>query len=200
MIMVSEEQSGDDLTYRFDQLPKSVQREVLVRHNDINVDWDWYELEYESFKEELIELGLKAEGFNWGFDRNRFLYMEGLDVVNQSLFFEKANLSRYEMLLKFDEVGIYDINLSGSYKYESNYCSMDIEWHSEPNDSPEKNDEVNKLIGEMEEKINEFIKELATKFLKQLEESYEYLISDEAIIDTFNANDYRFDIEGRIVR
>jgi len=52
------------------------------------------------------------------------------------------------------------------------------------------------LIEEIEE--NQFLKELQNKYLNSLHIEYDYLTSDQAIIDTFEANDYYFDLNGKI--
>ena len=45
---------------------------------------------------------------------------------------------------------------------------------------------------------DEFCKQLQKYYLNSLHINYDYLICDQAIIDTFEANDYHFDLNGKI--
>lgn len=45
---------------------------------------------------------------------------------------------------------------------------------------------------------DEFINQISDEYLRLMNEEMEYLESDEAIIETFRANDYHFDLNGKI--
>lgn len=51
-------------------------------------------------------------------------------------------------------------------------------------------------LSALDEAIETSAKEYATKIYKQLEEEYDYLCSDEMMLDHFNCNDYHFTEEG----
>lgn len=53
-------------------------------------------------------------------------------------------------------------------------------------------------IAKLDEDIEASAKDYATKIYKQLREEYDYLCSDEMMMDHFNCNDYYFDEEGRL--
>ena len=45
---------------------------------------------------------------------------------------------------------------------------------------------------------DEFINKISDEYLRLMNEEMEYLESEEVIIDTFRANDYHFDLNGKI--
>jgi hypothetical protein len=45
---------------------------------------------------------------------------------------------------------------------------------------------------------NQFLKQLQNKYLNSLHIEYDYLTCNQAIIETFEANDYHFDLNGKI--
>jgi hypothetical protein len=52
------------------------------------------------------------------------------------------------------------------------------------------------LSNEIDE--NQFLKQLQNKYLNSLHIEYDYLTCNQAIIETFEANDYHFDLNGKI--
>jgi hypothetical protein len=51
----------------------------------------------------------------------------------------------------------------------------------------------------LKDKNEDIFKNNVTRyFIKEIKNLYEYLISDEAIAETFEANDYHFDLKGKI--
>lgn len=155
--------------YKFDELSEESKQKALEKLIDINVDYEWYQFTYEDAK----RIGLKLTEFD--LDRNRHANGEftlAANEVAQNIFNEHGeNTETYKTAEKFMEKWqpIFD-------KY------MQTE---------EGEDEL------MEIEDN-FLKELLSDYAIMLQHEYEYLISDEAIIETIKANDYEFTEDGSL--
>jgi hypothetical protein len=49
-----------------------------------------------------------------------------------------------------------------------------------------------------EEDVEQALRELADWLYQRLRQANEYLTSDEAIVETIDANDYEFDVDGKL--
>lgn len=55
-----------------------------------------------------------------------------------------------------------------------------------------------KIENENDENFDDFIDRISDEYLRLINEEMEHLESEEAIIETFRANDYHFDLSGKI--
>ncbi len=79
---------------------------------------------------------------------------------------------------------------SSHHYYHENTC--DIEWDCRV-DSPDE-----ELQKKFEESVEELRTDLCHAIYRGLEEEYEYIMSDESLLENAEANEYQFDICGRI--
>lgn len=162
--------------YKFEELPDNIKEKAVENLYDLNVDYDWWNSVYDDAE----QIGLKLEGF----DIDRGSYCEGkftisADEVAQNIFNKHGEkCETYKTAKKFME-----------------------EWQPIFNDYMDENSENYESI-DCEDKLmkleDEFLKSLLEDYLVILRHEYEYLTSEEAIIETINAIDYEFDENGNI--
>ncbi len=166
--------------YQFDELSEEAKEKALQKLRDINVDYDWWELYYEGFREELREIGTEAEDFGFDLGRGAYLYINKGCFVDQRRFLKSAgvDLRRGEAkdALQYG-IELCTKHLGGGDAY--NYCD------------PNNLEDVN---------ICEYLKDVLRGFWKELRDAYDYLISDEAVVETIEANEYEFTEEGELFR
>ena len=162
--------------YSFNELNGEAKKVAIEKLSDINVDYQWWECTYEDAK----NIGLKITGF--GLDRNRH--------------------ATGSFLLSASEVAANVLSQHGNecetYKTAENFMN---EWQPIFNDYMNEDGE-NYESHELEDKLND----LESEFLDSLLEDYsiilqnecDYLQSEEAIIQTIEANDYFFTENGKL--
>jgi myo-inositol catabolism protein IolC len=161
--------------YKFSELSEEAKQKAIEKHYDINVDYDWWQNTYEDAR----QIGLKITSFD--LDRNRH--------------------AKGEFLLSACEVAQNILNEHGescqTYKTAQSFME---DWQPVFNDymnEESENYESRELEGEMQEMEDDFLKSLCEDYSIMLQNEYEYLYSDEAIIETIEANDYDFTENGK---
>ena len=184
--------------YKFEELSEEAKQNAIEKLYAINVDYEWYHMD-DMYNEIAKEYGLKIKMNDVCFDldRGNYLYFEtynhgskkdyvkGIYIDDDRKFFKKAGLNLRLKRIK-EAIINYDITVDhthggGGYGFN---C-LDISYDSDLTD-----DDVNQL----ENCLKEFIEEI----LDSLKKDYEYLTSEEAIIDTIEANDYDFTVDGEL--
>jgi len=164
--------------YQFDELSEKAKEEALQKLRDINVDYDWWEPYYEGFREELRKIGIEAEDFGFDLGRGAYLYINKGYFTDEERFLKLAgvDLRRREAkdALQYG-IELCTKHLGGGDAY--NYCD------------PNNLEDVN---------ICEYLKDVLRGFWEELRCAYNYLISDEAVIETIEANEYEFTEQGEL--
>jgi hypothetical protein len=163
--------------YQFNELNDKAKQRAIDNCRYFEVEGDWWECTYDDAK----RIGLKLTSFD--LDRNRH--------------------TKGEFLLSAVEVAQNILNEHGetceTYKTASNFLDehepvfaayMDEE--SEEYESPEKEEELIELE-------DEFLKSLLEDYSIMLQNEYEYLTSDEAVIELIEVNEYEFTEEGKLI-
>ena len=153
-----------------------VLKKVLIENCTINVDFDWWDFTYDDAK----EVGLKITGF--GLDRNRHATGE---------FILSANEVAQNILNNHGET-------CGTYKTAENFLN---EWQpifDDYMDSDSDNYESNELETQMIEIEDNLLNSLLEDYSIILQNESEYLMSDEAILETIQSNEYTFNEYGKI--
>jgi hypothetical protein len=184
---------------KFNEFSEDEQEEILNNYRDINVDFDdcddWNDYILIDFIEEVkkeTDLEIESDDLIWEVgDRNSKFGVYSKNIVNQLIF-------------KFEDKGVYDIETTeklGSFlnhlgggicrqrQTESGLAQVYFE------EDTEEQAEQNKAVIEQINNIIDTIIELCSKYYTKNEEAYNYAISDEAVRETIEANDYDFDIE-----
>ena len=177
-------------TFRFNELKKDIKEEVLDRYRDINTDYDgWYYDDY--INEEIAKkygLEVNSKEICFDLDRENYVYFEtfnhgrkenwitGIAIADYKKFVKKAGLKWRKSL---DQA----FTISHEH-YGGGYGKNTIEADSYYDDSEITDEEIAKL--------NFCLKKFCEEVLSHLRSSYDYLISDEAVIETINSNDFYF--------
>jgi len=175
--------------YKINELKENIQEEVIEKYRYININYEWYLPLFEDFKERLKAIGITCETFYFDFERENYIMMEKAEVINKNLFLEKAGYGKEILLNELEENKIYFDVYIGKSRYE-NYVNIEV-YHEEEN-------KENKYFDIDEDALTEFLNNILKEFLKELKKEYNYLISDEAVKEKLEINEYEFLEDGRI--
>lgn len=180
------------LVKEFRELDEKEKMEVLEKNRDINVEfYEWWDYILEGFMEDLKEKGLSVDPQSLSFD----LYHRdiGIDYDLEDLEkFLEYYLDDNEVLF-YSEVAYKIITDEDESEYTMNNISDFVSdlIHDEivsafSRDYIEEIPDLTKQVLSIEEDLNR-------ELFNLLEESYDDQISDDAVIDTIEANEYLFD-------
>lgn len=190
--------------YEFDELPEDVKADVIEKHRDINVDYDWAKWSLEGHEERLEALGfndpdISFSGFCSQGDGASFT-CKSVDLV-KFLKGQKA-LTRFKSLVNMEksETGEFIASVD---RFDHHYChehtvkaGVEVNWFDD--EEQEIQEGLSKMGDELQTLITETVRTLSKKIYRELESEYEYLTSDEEIIETLKANEYTFTASGRM--
>lgn len=181
--------------FNFEELSEAGKRAAIDRCYDINIDHDWYQFTFDDFVYQLEAIGFSNIEINFsGFSSQG----DGASFTASDIDVEKFLKScdeweRFTALhgLIFDGELVAKISRIGNYYCHENTVDSDIEcWnHTE---------EQGKDILELSVYVRDFVRNKSREIYKVLNEEYDYLTGDSAIIETFEANDYEFTADGKI--
>ena len=159
--------------YEFDELIEKAKENAINKLADINVDYEWWDSTYDDAE----NIGLKLKTFD--LDRNRH--------------------ATGELILSATEVAANVIRDHGdqceTYKTAQEFLDEQNKYPMPDDDS----DEFSVWEDKMLELEDEFLKSLLEDYSIILQKEYEYLTSEEAIIESIKANDYVFDENGNLI-
>jgi len=188
--------------YTFDELNDKAKAKALEKLYDINTTFDWQDCVYDEFK---------CDASNAGFNVNQIYYSGFWSQGDGAMFeYDTEDKLRIEFIKSLNlspmrEKWLTDLtyaNCSGKHSghyYHSKCVSHSItfeadgaHWLQYPN--------INKWIESYYEHFYEFIvdkyENLCDNLYTSLEKEYDYLTSEEQIIETIKANDYEFYEDG----
>jgi hypothetical protein len=176
--------------YKYEELSESAKETVLENHYSINVDYDWWDFCYEDFKQQLNNIGIECESFYFSLDRDNYIAMDKPIFNSREKYFDiicKESNNEYIKKLYKHKSFLWEAyeNLCLNTKcyaggITSNYISIDnVYTHSD-------------LIGKLEEEAENYLQNKLEEFKDTLKKEYEYLTSEEAILETIESNEYTF--------
>lgn len=178
--------------YTFDELSDKAKQKVLSDLSDINVDYEWYNNELDNQEDELIAIGYKDldiqfSGFCSQGDGASFTGSVDLHKLNKHL---KLDLPG-SLLDLFDEGELQISIVRDTHQYyHERTVSVEISGNL-----PAQYDNT---LADLQEKITAHVRECSIDIYNNLEKQYENLTSEEAIIETINANEYTFEADGKM--
>ena len=178
--------------YQFQELDEQTKEKAIDNYRHISVEDNFW---YEFIKEDLISVGIELRSF----DLNRGSFAE----IHIEDFYDtcKKIIDSHGVLCKTYIIAIRYIKEYNSIKNEMDVIQVykDLEFN-ENDDSDEEN--LNKLT-QYDEDLNdldkEYQKEFSWEVLSMLRREYEYMTSDEYIIEMFQANEYEFTDQGKLI-
>lgn len=193
--------------FKFENAPEDVKDKILEKNRDINIVDEWWS-DYDGLiydKKSGISDYEALSNYNkkyYDLDRGQYIQFPDLKVKDDKKFAEMLGLPE-SLINKIDfhfesvrenntELEIKDL---GTYE--------DINKHTKYSDYIKYTNEEDERLSEKEfnqvKKAIEKWSDLMDDAWSNLRDSYEHQQSDEAIIDTINANEYDFDEDGNIV-
>lgn len=162
--------------YSFQELSEDAKKNAINELRDLNVDHQWWECTYE----DALNIGVKITGFN----------------------LDRANYCNGDFTLSACEVAANIMRDHGHTceTYKTTVSFME-DWQPVFNDyMNEDSDKYESMESEnlMQDMEDEFLKSLLEDYRIILSNEYEYLISDEAIIETIECNEYLFTEDGQL--
>jgi hypothetical protein len=183
------------MAYTINELKPEIKDKVIEKFSEINTSHDWYENSYEGWAEKLAEYGLEADNYTWDLYRNEFDFTN-LRVIDAAVLLSKLELSK--------ELIPFDITTKGNYDIQISFRDgLDVTVDSNNYDEDDFDEKLQEPTDDLEcvifDKVEDLVKHLKSEFFKQLKDDYEYLTSEEAIIDTLDANEHLFTKEGKAI-
>lgn len=175
--------------YTFDELPEDIQEKAIEKLWDINVNYEWWESVYEDAE----TIGLKISEF----DLDRASYVKGA-FLQSAMDVAKAIIEQH---------GPHCETVKIAENYMVEYSRLTAEQSQEEADmlcSPIDEWQWDVILNEYSWEIetedidDEFLRSLCEDYRIMLQQEYDYLTSEEAIIETIKANEYEFDEEGNL--
>lgn len=166
--------------FKFDELPDNAKEKALREYYHWNVNFDWWDSIYEDAK----NVGIKITSFD--IDRGNYCKIEfkydAESICQRILMEHREGCETYKIALKFlwdycELIKKYSDGIKIDVVTDDNYQDFD-------NEDIELNSELHH--------------ELSEEYLSILRKEYEYLTSEEAIIEALEANEIEFTIEGEI--
>lgn len=157
--------------YKFEELDEQTQRKVIENYRYINVeDTFWYDF----IKEDFIRLGLEIRSFD--LDRGSFaeIHIEDFEQTSKSIIKEFG-----------DSVAIKQTAKNYLDKYNKIQANF------------KEDEDIEKELEILDE---EYQREYSADILSYLRDDYDYQVSDDAVIDTIEANGYNFTWYGEIFK
>lgn len=167
-------------TFDFDELSEEAKRKALNNLYDINTDYYWWGATCDELKYRLNEIGINCDRFYWDLDRANYIYMDNPTVTDEKLLLKQAGIDLRTKDAKNalnEGLTIDTINHGGNFAH---------------NEVSEYTNSYNPLSEDTIDSINEVLKDFEHDALEELRNEYEYLSSEEAVIDTIRANEYQF--------
>ncbi|NMB83292.1 MAG: hypothetical protein GYA14_15900 [Ignavibacteria bacterium] len=199
--------------YSFSELSEEAKERAVENLSTINVNYEWWDAVYEDFenlcRELRIEVDLKKTYFNG------FCCQGSGSSFNASFnlrdLLKSIEAKRHLSYAPKDapELCLPDIDrrvLKLLYKnYIPVYCSikdcnggMSVSASVSIYFDKLYSSNIDKELDKIEDYCQEIADELNNWLYRRLEQEYEYLTSEEAIIDTIEANEYYFTEDGKI--
>lgn len=207
--------------YFFEELDKEIQKKVLNESRDINVNYDWYQDVFDYWTEKLEDLGFQKirigfSGF-WSQGDGASFTAESVDIgknLNELFKYKEIstytlNKRQYEQYLKayhlyhskkekfkkvIDSLYLKSSIKRTSYRYSHhNTAQADLGLYLEK-DYPK----LEYVLQGVEVAFENYKNRLCNAIYQDLESEYEYLTSDEAVIDTIVCNGHEFYSNGEM--
>jgi hypothetical protein len=214
------EPRGLTVRERFDALTKRQQDEILDKYRDWNVYDGWHDYVYEDFKREMEAIGIDVDDiyFSGFWSQGDGACFEGR-VSNWAKFLESIGYTCPALIGLAAEAWGFSVKHSGHYYHEnctsftSDMVSPDDYSESEMDEfvyahSPYSTDIQNAAFvailkgynyGSLEDEFIEEFKRHMRALYNQLEAEYDHLTTDEAILDSLEANDQLEDAINSII-
>ena len=183
--------------FEFDELSEDAKKEAIELNRDINIDDEyWHEPIIERATEMLHLYGFRDIVVNFSgvcSQGDGSSFAADLDLAEYIKWTKQEK--KYQGLKKViseDRLGIYIVRTDHRYSHEYT-CQAD--WS---NSGDELTDRQGKLAEKLLEDVEATRCNLSLKIYRDLRNYYDEITTDEAIAETFRANEYTFEASGKM--
>ena len=200
--------------YSFNELDKIAKEKALTTHRDLNVNFNWWDDEYEDFIELCSRMGIavikdkiKFEGFYWQGDGSAF--SAKVDIIKliaaiqnqgwkdyapmQEFPFTAPEIDRRVLSLLAKELLPNEPQIIARYKQYGVVVDLGIYVINENR----QHDNVFEELDKLEEWLRNIAEVLNRYLYSTLEKQYDFLCSDTAIKESMLNREYLFTADGR---
>ena len=172
--------------YQFQELDEQTKKKAIDNYRYVEVEhgswWDFV-------KEDLISVGIELRSFD--------IYRGSFAEIHLEDFYETC-----ELILKSHGENCETYKIAERYikEYDCIKAKIDDLESQDTDDSDEEHlDKLFHLEEDLEDLDEEYQKEFSEEVLSMLRREYEYMTSDEYTIEIFEANEYEFTEEGKLI-
>lgn len=173
--------------YQFKELDEQTKKKAIDNYRDIGVDDGYW---HGVLKEDLNYVGIELRSFD--IERGSFAEIHSED------FYETC-----EKIIETHGENCETHKIAERYikEYNSIKEKMDnLEEYENDNSDEEHLNKLMQLDKDLEDLDEEYEKEFSEEVLSMLRREFEYQTSDEYIIDMFDANEYEFTDQGKLIK
>lgn len=185
----------EQTVYSFNELSEDVKRKVIEKNYEINIYDDWYECTVESYKEENKYFDVDKVYFSgfWSQGDGAMFEYSGIKQELVDEFIDSLDLSPMRKGWLKNNICVSGKGNQRRLYYHANSCNHTIWWEVD-NGYLDWTTTFYQWLESFSEDFEEFVidkyKDICNNLYRDLEQHYEYLTSEEAIIESMN--EYEF--------
>lgn len=195
--------------YTFEELSDEAKEKALESYRDFNVRYIvWYETTLDDQKEQLEKAGINkpAIEFSGFWSQGDGLSFTSKDVNLETLMESSKAAEKYPEFYKELQLGNIDYSChiprinnhysherTAAFSLESVYPTVDDE-----QDYDDLQDLIDRDLQDLIDYLDDWRIDKCHEFYRALEKEFNYLTSDDAIIESFEANEMVFTADGKI--
>jgi hypothetical protein len=202
--------------YKFDALSDEAKKKAIEYFRDTNVDYDWWNFVYEDLTMLCETMGIEVDtkqtyfsgfahqGQGSAFTADIPSIVVTIKAVDEEKWKEHApndkinlpksskNIQRILKLIDSDAIDWSSNIVTGGRE-----TSVKVEFSSRyQGDYVSDLTNIDNTLEQLAEHIQDIVDELNHWFFKRLEDEYDYLTSDKAVIESIKSNEYEFTKDG----
>lgn len=201
--------------YSFSELNEKAREKALAELSDINVDYDWWDFAYDDFIAIAETIGIKIDPKKIYF---RGFYSQGdgscfsasVDVAQMIPAIQHENWKSYapniELNLPVPQLDARvlkliageQLDISPTIEHNSRYYCVSASLNEQLPYSNHRYPQIEAQLEKLGTDLQAIADRLNRYLFKALEEEYEYLCSEKAVIETIEANEYWFTADGKL--
>ena len=170
--------------YQFKELDEQTKEKAIDNYRHISVEDDFW---YEFIKEDLISVGIELRSFD--IHRGSFAEIHLEDFYDTC----KKIIDSHGVLCKTYIIAIRYIKEYNTIKEKID----NLECYENDDSDKEHLNKLMQLDKDLEDLDEEYQQEFSWEVLSMLRKEYEYMTSDEHIIEMFENNDWEFTEDGK---
>lgn len=188
--------------YSFDELNESAKQKAIESNYYINVKYEWYDFIIDDFKIDETEFNVDKvyfSGFHSQGDGAMFEY-DGISNSLKDEFIDTLNLSPMRTNWLKNNISVSAKGEQSGHYYHEKSCNHSIYWEIDNGDLHWSTN-FYKWLESFEADFEDFIvsryEDKCIELYKILNNEYDYLTSDEQIIESLISYDYEFTEDGK---